>query len=133
MPASQLRRQWPAYYNYSLDQVITPSSSGVFQVHHHKYNGHALDSTATVMDLPASAIPCDFNLTDHVWLIKHDYQRLTPTVPHLPIPNLFQDYLKTLPKWEHSLFFSLVFHKQAEAVAFHLQSGEVLMASDGAV
>ena len=51
MPASQLRRQWPAYYNYSLDQVITPSSSGVFQVHHHKYNGHALDSTATLMDL----------------------------------------------------------------------------------
>ena len=58
---------------------------------------------------------------------------MVPPTETLPAPNLFEDYLATLPKWESTLFYSLVFHEPVEAVAQGLQSGAVLLASDGAV
>jgi len=133
MPASQLRREWPAYYDRHADCMYRPTADG-FTVHEKQFTGYNYTSSDTVSALPLAAVPADLEDGNLTLQKCRRYSRLkAPAPPPLP-PTNWRQYFNTFDEWERQLFISLFISNDVTEfeLAGILQSGAFIVASDGA-
>lgn len=133
MPASQLRREWPAYYDRHSDCMYRPTTDG-FTVHRKQFTGYNYTSSQTISVLPPDALPADLE-DGNVTLQKcQKYSRLKAPAPAPPPPTNWRQYFNTFDEWERQLFISVFISSNVTELylADILQSGNFIVASDGA-
>jgi hypothetical protein len=131
MPASQLRREWPAYYNPTADSMYRPIPLGGYSIHRKDHNGYSYASQRNTLILPPDTIPVELEDSEHTLVKCTTYKKILPLEPEPAPPTNYKQYFNTLEPWERQLFIGLNVSIPDDEMAQLLQSGEFLIGSDG--
>ena len=128
VPREQQRRQWPILYDPDGNHIYCQVPTG-WTKHEMMYYDYDGSPSATVTNLPATAVPCDFSTTQHT--IRVDRYEARQLAPAQPTSHSIQDLIQQLEPWEVHLLSGLEFLTSEQDVWQALASTACIFASDG--
>ena len=126
--AKSLRRQWPVYYEPNENQVYCTTPEGYTQHSMLQYD-YDSEPITTVLNLPATASPCDYTLRPNTISMNRYIDVTLPPDP--PSPDTLETLIPTLEPWESHLFDTLDLLESEHDVWQALCNDTCLLVSDG--
>ena len=90
VPASQLRREWPAYYDPASFLMYRSRALGGYTVHRNEFGtlGYAFASSEYATALPSTATPVNTRYHNDLWKVAIPLQQDCSPTTHLSSSNL---------------------------------------------